>query len=289
MGGTSTSNQQSQSQLTPYSPATGTMNGLLGSIGSLAGSAGSLNSGQSDAINKVIANANGTPNFQPQINSGTYGLLNGGGAQSNDGAIKSNLGNYTAGMSTYTDPNYSTINSAPVRAALDQVASDTTNSVNSGWAAAGRDGSPGNAQALGRGIASAEAPLILNQANQDVATRTGALNSTYGAGNTTYGMLNDTQSNANTNFTNGIGSIGAGVTAENAAPTAEINAASQMFGIPASQLTTLLGAVSPVAAQFGTQTAQQQGSQTMSPIQQFAMMAQGIGNLMPKGPISFGS
>lgn len=289
MGGTSTSSQKSTSTLAPYSEAAGPMNGLLGQIANIAPSAGTLNAGQSDAINKVIANANGTPNYQPQINSGTYGLLNGGGATANNPAISSNLADFKTGMGTYTNPNYSTVSSAPVRAALDQVATDTTNAVNSNFAAAGRDGSPGNAQALGRGIAAAEAPILLNQANQDTATRFGALNSVYGAGNTTYGMLNDTNANANNNFLSGIGSIGAGVTAENAAPTAEINAASQQFGIPASQLTTLLGSVSPVAAQFGTQNASSQGTSTMSPAQQLAMIAAGLGGLMPKGNISFGS
>lgn len=289
MGGTSSTSQTSSQSLAPYAPATGSMNSILGSLGNLAPGAGSLNPAQSDALGKVISNANGTPNFQPQINAGNYGLLNGGGAQNNDGAIKSNLGGYTAGMSTYTDPNYSTVNSAPVRAALDQVATDTTNNVNGSFAASGRDGSPGNTQALARGIASGEAPIILNQANQDTATRTGALNSVYGAGNTTYGILNGNQGTANTNFTNGIGSIGAGVTAENAAPTAEVNAASQYFNIPASQLQTLLSSISPAAAQFGTQSGQSQGTQQMSGAQQFATIASGIGSLWPKGNISFGA
>lgn len=285
MGGTSNSTQTSSATLAPYSPASGPMNGILGQLGSMAPQAGTLNAGQTDALGRVISSSQGTPNFQPQINAGSYGLLNGGGAQSNDAAIKSNLGGYSAGMSTYTDPNYSTVNSAPVRAALNQVATDTTNNVNGSFAAAGRDGSPGNTQALARGIASAEAPIILNQANQDTATRTGALNSVYGAGNNTYGILNGNQAQANTNFSNGIGSIGAGVTANNAAPTAEINAASQYFGIPASQLQTLLGSISPVAAQFGTQNGQSQGTQTMSGAQQFATIANGFGSLIPKGNI----
>jgi len=289
MGGTSKTSQTSTSSLAPYDPANPSLQGILGGINNLVPQAGTLSSGQQGAINQVVSNANGMPNYNPAINSGTMGLLNGGGAQKNDTGILDNLTGYKTGMSAYTDPNYSTVNSPAVRAALDQVATDTTNNVNGSWAAAGRDGSPGNVQALGRGIAAAEAPIILNQANQDTATRTGALNSIYGAGNTTYGLLNGTQANANTNFTNGVGSVSAGLNAENAAPTATINALAQQFNIPASQLQTLLGAVSPVAAQFGTQNGTQTGESTMSPAQQFATIASGIGSLWPKGNISFGA
>jgi hypothetical protein len=172
---------------------------------------------------------------------------------------------------------------------LDQIRTDVTDQVNGAWAAAGRDGSPGNAQALGRGIAAGVAPVIANQYNVDNTNRINAAGALYGAGNQTYGMLNNNQQTANANFTNGIGTVSAGLNAENAAPTAAINAAAQRFGIPVSQLTTLLGGISPIAAQFGQNNGSATGTQEMSPIQQFAMMAQGVGNLFPKAPISFRS
>jgi hypothetical protein len=117
----------------------------------------------------------------------------------------------------------------------------------------------------------------------------GAATSLYGAGNTTYGLLNGNQNQANQNFTNGVGAVSSGLNAQNAAPTAAINAMAQQFNIPASQLQTLLGMVSPVAAQFGTQNGQSTGESTMSGAQQFATIAQGIGSLWPKGNISFGA
>jgi hypothetical protein len=289
LGGTSKTSQTQTSTLAPYEPASGALQGILGSVNKLVPQAGTLSADQQGVLNKVIANSNGTPDYSQPINSGVAGLLNGGGATKNDSAILDNLTGYRTGMSSYTDPNYSTVNSPAVRAALDQIATDTTNSVNGAWAAAGRDGSPGNVQALARGIAAGQAPVILNQANLDTATRTGALNSVYGAGNTTYGLLNGNQNQANTNFTNGIGAVSAGLNAQNAGPTAAINAMAQQFNIPASQLQTLLGMVSPVAAQFGTQNGHSEGESTMSGAQQFATIASGIGSLWPKGNISFGA
>lgn len=273
MGGTSTSSQTSSNTLAPYSAASGPMNGILGSLGNLSSSAGSLNPTESGAINKVIGNANGQPNYNPAITSGTLGLLNGGGATANNGAISSNLTNLQNGIVGQTASGANIGGNSALKPQLDQIATDTTNNINSNWAAAGRDGSPGNAQALGRGIAAGEAPVIANQYNTDTSNALNSANTLYGAGNTTYGMLNQNQAAANENFTNGIGAVSSGLTAENAAPTAAINAAAQQFNIPASQLTTLLGSISPVAAQFGTQNGTASGTQTMSPAQQFALMA----------------
>jgi len=288
MGGTSSSTQQSSSSVAPYSAAAGPMNGILGSLGSLSSSAGSLTPTESGAINQVISNSNGTPDYSTAINSGTAGLLNGGGANANNGAITQNLANYTSNIGSTANGSNIGANSA-LQSQLNAINTGVTHSVNSQFAAAGRDGSPANSMALGMGIAQGDAPVIANQYNTDVANQQAAAGNLYNAGNSTYGLLNSNQTQANTNFQNGVASIGNGLTAENAAPTAAINAAAQQFGIPASQLTTLLGSISPVAAQFGTQSGTSSGTQTMSPIQQLAMLMQGAGSLIPKQNISFGS
>lgn len=289
MGGTSTSKSTQTSQLAPYDPASGSLNGILSGINSLVPQAGTLSSGQQGAINQVVSNANGQPNYNPAIASGTTGLLNGGGAQSNDAAISNNLGMLQNGIVGQTASGANIGNNTALKAQLDTAAADTSQGINSSWAAAGRDGSPGNAQAVARGVAQAQAPIIASQYNQDVQNALNAGSTLYSAGNTTAGLLNGTQSTANSNFTNGIGAVSSGLNAENAAPTATINALAQQFNIPASQLTTLLGSVSPVAAQFGTNNGSSTSESTMSPVQQFALLASGLGSMMPKGPISFGS
>jgi hypothetical protein len=289
MGGTSTSKQTQSSTLAPYDPAAGSLTGILGGIDKLVPSAGTLSTGQQGAIDKVISNSNGQPNYNPAINSGTMGLLNGGGATKYDPQITANLDSLKNGILGQTASGANIGNNPALKAQIDQITTDATNQTNGAWAAAGRDGSPGNSQALGRGIASGVAPVLAAQYNTDVNNALGAATSLYGAGNTTYGLLNGNQANANTNFTNGIGAVSSGLNAQNAAPTAAINAMAQQFNIPASQLQTLLGMVSPVAAQFGTQNGQSTGENTMSGAQQFATIAQGIGSLIPKGPISFGA
>lgn len=288
MGGTSKTSQTQSSQLAPYSEAAGPMNGILGQISNLAPSAGTLTPGQSGALNTIESNAAaGTKTFAPTIQSGALGLLNGGGANNNNGAITQNLGDYKGLLESTANGSNMGANSA-LKPQLDAMAADITNNVNGSWAAAGRDGSPGNSQALGRGIATGLAPVVAGQYNTDNANRLNAAGSLYGAGNTTYGILNGNQQTANTNFTNGIGAAGQSIDASNYGANGALQAAAQRFGIPASQLTTLLGAVSPVAAQFGKQSGTSTGESQMSGAQQFALLANGFGSMMPKAPITFG-
>ncbi len=162
---------------------------------------------------------------------------------------------------------------------LDTLRSDVTNQVNSQFAAAGRDGSPGNLQALGRGIAQAEAPVISAQYNTDIGNQLNAANSLYGAGNTSYGLLNQDQAAANANAQAGVGVGTQALDAQNYGANAILAAEAQRQGIPVSQLTTLLGAISPVAQMFGTRSGSSNGTSTESGAQQFGQIAGGIGSL----------
>lgn len=281
MGGTSTSTQQSSSTLAPYSPAAGTMNGILGSVGNLAGQTG-VSPTSSNAINTAVNNGN---TLNTPLMSSALGLLNGGGANNNNGAISNNLSTLQNGIVGQTASGSNIGNDTALTNELQAVGTNAANTVNSGFAAAGRSGSPGQSAAMGTAITNAEAPLIQNQYNTDTTNALNAANTEYGAGNTTYGMLNANQAQADANQT-------AGATQGQAAQTNQSNiiAADQdNFNIPASQYQTLLGMVSPVAAQFGTQNGTSSGTQTMSPTQQLAMLMQGAGSLLPKGNISFGT
>jgi hypothetical protein len=287
MGGTSKSSQTQTQSLAPYDPANPALQGILGGLTGLVPQAG-LSGTASNALDTVVKNANtATGQFSPAITSGTIGLLNGGGATANDAAIKQNLADYK-GLLSSTASGANIGNNPALKAQLDQITTDVTNQTNGAWAAAGRDGSPGNAQALARGVASGVAPVIAAQYNADADRALGAAGAIYGAGNTTYGLLNGTNATANQNFTNGVGTAGAAIDASNYGANAALQAEAQRFGIPASQYATLLGSIAPIAAQFGTQTGHSEGEQQMSGAQQFAMIANGIGSLWPKGGISFG-
>jgi len=287
MGGTSKSSQTQTQSLAPYQPAQEGIQGILSGLTNMVPQAG-LSSNSSGALDTIVKNANtASGQFSPGVTNGTLGLLNGGGATANDGAIKQNLADYK-GLLADTASGANIGNNPGLQAQLDQIRNDVTAQTNGAWAAAGRDGSPGNAQALARGVASGVAPVIAAQYNADADRALGAASSIYGAGNTTYGLLNGTNATANENFTNGVGTAGKALDVTNFGANAALQAEAQKFGIPASQYATLLGSLAPIAAQFGTQTGHSEGEQQMSGAQQFAMIANGIGSMMPKGNISFG-
>lgn len=286
MGGTSNSTQQQTSQASPYAPATGALNGILGSLGGLAGSAGSLTPAQSSAINTLTANgAAGDPNAAAST-AGVAGLLSGGGANNNNGAISNNLSTYQGLLTPFANGSQVGANSA-LTPELNAINTGVTNQVNSQFAAAGRDGSPANSMALGMGIAQGDAPVIASQYNTDVGNQLNAASQLYGAGNSTYGLLNSNQAQNNANVSAGIAAAPTAYNETNAGANNVLNAQSMINGIPMSQLTTLLGSISPVAQAFGTQTGAGSGTNTMSGAQQFGTIASGIGSLMPKAPMSF--
>lgn len=278
MGGTSSTAQTQSSSLAPLAAGSSGIDGILGSLSSMAPGAASASPTQTGAINQIVSNSNGQPNYAPQISSGTFGLLNGGGANDNNAAITGNLGTLNSELGATANGSNIGANSA-LNGELSAINTGVTNQVNGQFAAAGRNGSPANSMALGMGIAQGDAPVIANQYNQDTANQLNAASTLYGAGNTTYGMLNSNQAAANSNFQNGIGAVSNGLTAENAAPNATLAAAAQQFGIPLSQLTSLLGAISPTAAQFGTQTGAANGTANMSGAQQFGLLAGGASNV----------
>jgi len=289
MGGTSHTSQTQTQSLAPYDPANPGLQGILGRLNGMVGQAG-LNSNQSNALDTIQRNATNAGNmFSPSVMSGTYGLLNGGGAQNNDAAIRANLTSLNSGILGQTASGANIGSNPALKAQLDQITTDVTNQTNGAWAAAGRDGSPGNAQALGRGIASGVAPVIAAQYNADTTNALNAANTLYGAGNTTYGILNGNQATANQNFSNGVGTAGNALDVSNYGANAALQAEAQRFGIPASQYQTLLGSIAPIAAQFGQNNGHSEGEQQMSGAQQFATIASGLGSLWPRGNISFGA
>jgi hypothetical protein len=277
MDGTSNSTQNQTSSTTPWSATTPSLNGILNSLGGLVPSAGAPTAAQTGAINTLTANGQaGDPNAAGST-AGVQGLLSGGGANANNSAITGNLSNYQSILNPYASGANIGSNSA-LTPQLNQIATDTANSVNSQFAAAGRDGSPANSMALGRGIAAGEAPVIASQYNTDQANQLGAANSLYGAGNTTYGMLNTNQAANNANVQAGIAADPTAYASTNAGANTVLGAQSNIFGIPASQLTTLLGSISPVAQAFGTQNGTSNGTNTMSGAQQFGLLAGGAAN-----------
>lgn len=249
--GQSSSQQTTQTQSGVGAPASGEISGLLSGLQGLEGTAG-LTPTESSAISQLTGiGAAGNP-YAAGTTGAVNGLLAGGGATSQNGNLSSNLANYTQGMSPYTAAGYSTVNNPQVQAALQAIQDGTTNSVNGQFAASGRSGSPANTMALARGIATGEAPIILNQANTDTATRLGALNSVYGAGNTTAGAISQNNQNAASNENAGINSVGTALNNSTWGPQTQIEAQQLAQSIPTSNLGLLAQIGVPLAQLYST-------------------------------------
>ena len=126
-------------------------------------------------------------------------------------------------------------------------------SINSQFAAAGRDFSGANQMAYGRGVAAAEAPVIAAQYNQDVANRISAANALYNAGNSTANTLSGMQQNYLANQGQGMAAMQSALDAQNYGANATLAAEAQRRGIPVQALGLLAQIGVPIAG-LGSQT-----------------------------------
>ncbi len=278
MGGQSSTTQTQQSQSAPWQAAQPMLQGILGQLGADLGNTG-LTSAESGALDTLQRNAAlGNP-YAGQIGSYAQSLLNGGGANAQAPNVQSNLANFQSQLSPYASG--SMIGNNPALAAqLAQIQTDVGNSVNSQFAAAGRDFSSANQMAYGRGVAAAEAPVIAAQYNQDVANRLAAANALYNAGNTTANTLAGMQQNYLSNQGQGVSAAQAALDAQNYGANATLSEEAQRRGIPVQALGLLAQIGTPIAG-LGTQSnGTTTGTQDMSGLQQFDALTSGIGSLL---------
>lgn len=286
MGGKSEQTTTQSSTTAPWESAQPMLQNILGQLNPLIQNSG-ISSAAQGAVNQLTANGQAGNPYAGQIGGVANNLLSGGGATSQAGNISNALSTYTGQVSPYAQPGYSSLNSPALQAALQQVRSDTSNQVNGAFAAAGRDMSGMNQQTLARGIAQAEAPLILNQFNQDTATQQNAANQLYGANNATSSLLGGLQQQQLANQVQGVQTASDALNANNYGPNTVLQAQQLQQQIPASTLGLLAQIGIPIAGlgsqNSGTATTQNQ----MSGAQQFATILGGIGSLIPKAPMTF--
>jgi hypothetical protein len=278
MGGQSSSTQTQQSQTAPWEAAQPMLQGILSQIGAGLNNVG-LTGAETGALNQLSQNAaQGNP-YAGQIGDYAQSLLNGGGANAQTGNVQSNLGTFRDQLTPYAGG--SMIGNNPALAAqLAQIQADVGNSVNSQFAAAGRDMSGANQMAYGRGVAAGEAPVIAAQYNQDVANQINAANALYNAGNTTAGTLSGMQQNYLSNQGQGVTAAQSAVDARNYGANATLAAEAQRRGIPVQALGLLAQIGIPIAGLGSQSNGTSTGTQQMSGAQQFATLASGIGNLL---------
>ncbi len=278
MGGQSTTSQTQQSQTAPWQAAQPDLQSILGQLNPLITNSG-LTPTESSAINQLSQNAaQGNP-FTGQITGLASNLLNGGNATAQAPALQSGLSTLQSQLTPFA--NGSMVGNDPaLQAQLAQIATDTTNQVNGQFAAAGREFSGANQQALARGIAQGEAPVIASQYNQDVANQLNAANSLFGAQNTTSNALSGLNQQALANQLQGVSSTQDALNARNYAPQQQLALAQLAQSIPAQNLQLLAQIGVPIAG-LGSQTnSNTQGTQDMSGAQQFGTIAGGLGSLL---------
>jgi hypothetical protein len=278
MGGQSSSTQTQQSQTAPWQAAQPMLQGILGQLGSGLNNTG-LTGAETGALNTLQRNAaQGNP-YAGQIGGYAQSLLGGGGANAQAGNVQSNLGAFRSQLTPYA--NGSMIGNNPALAAqLAQIQTDVGNSVNSQFAAAGRDLSGANQMAYGRGVAAGEAPVIASQYNQDVGNQINAANALYNAGNTTAGALSGMQQNYLANQGQGVTAAQSALDAQNYGANATLAEEAQRRGIPVQALGLLANIGLPIAGLGSQSNGTTAGTQQMAGAQQFGNIAQGIGSLL---------
>lgn len=286
MGGQSTSTQTVQSQSAPWAAAQPALQAMLGQINTGLNNTG-LTSAESSALDTLKNNAAAGNPYAGQIAGYAQSLLNGGGATAQSGNVQDNLTSYRDRLTPYA--NGSMVGSNPaLMAQLAQIRSDVGDSVNSQFAAAGRDFSGANLMAYGRGVAAAEAPVIAAQYNQDVANQLAAAGALYNAGNTTANTLTQMQQSDLANRGQGVAAAQAALDAQNYGANATLAAEAQRRGIPVQAL-GLLAQIGVPIAQLGTQgNSTTTGTQQKSGADQFATLAGGISDLMSPFKFNFG-
>lgn len=247
MGSSNSNTTQSQTSTTaPGAMTAPTVQSILGQLNPLIANSG-LTQPETAAIGQLTENGQAGNPYAAAEGANATKLLAGGGATDQNGALTDNLSTLKSTLSPYTDPNYSTVDSPAVARAMQAAHAATGNSINSQFAAANRSGSGLNVQNLAQGFENADAPILLNQANLDTATRIGAANTLYGAGNTTSGAITGNNQTALGNQQAGVGAATSALNAANWGPQSVIAAQELGKSIPAADLGMLAQIGIPLA------------------------------------------
>jgi hypothetical protein len=262
MGGqtTTTQNQSQQSQTQPWAAAQPQLMGLLANLGQ----ADTGVSPQQSAATAALTSMTGSlPNFAPQLTNTANSLL--GGGPSYGGILSGAYNNVQGALSPYLDPARLNPMSTPgFSQALGGLGSNITNQINDQFAAAGRDLSPGNSQALAYGLAQGEAPMIASQYNANVNNQLAAANALFGAGNTTASGLTGLSQTAFGNQLQGANLAGQIPGLLTGPAQAQLAAANTAHGLPLQNLAQYESLLTPLA-QLGSQTSgTSQGTTTQS-------------------------
>lgn len=269
-----TSTQNQSGSISPYAPTQNELSSILNNIGGINPQ---VTSTQNQALSTIANNAANAPNYGPQAQSIANNLLTGG--QNFQTMVSGAYNQYQGAVSPVLNSSLDPTQTPGLSDALATIRNDVTNSVNGTFAGAGRDMSGLNQQALARGIAQGEAPVIVGQYNQNVANRLNAANGLLGGAQSSANSLSGLQQ---TQFGNQLQGLDTGVNGVSAAMNApamqQLQAAAQAYGLPIQNLAQLEALTIPIAG-LGKQytgTANANSETTNSP-SLLSQIGQGVG------------
>lgn len=263
MGGSTQQTQTTHSTTQPWQPTQPVLQNIVGQIGQQTGNTGPTQN-QTSAFQTLTANAqNGNP-YAGQIGMLANTLLSGGPDRT--GMVNDAWSQYQANLSPFASGQYVDPSQNPaLQGYLNTAANDATNRVNSYFAGAGRDLSGKNAEALGRGISAATAPILYDAYNQERARQLGAIGNLFTGGLGAAGALSGLDQTA-------LGNQQAGIGASTAALQANDSAANQLLAVEAMQqqlpwqnLGMLSNLITPIAS-LGGQTNSTTTGTTQQPL-----------------------
>lgn len=277
-GRSSGTTNTSQTQHTdPYGP---TQAGITSLVSGLSGINPGLTSTETGALDALSANAQAGNPYAPKIGDVATSLL--GGGPDRTGIVNDAYAQYKgdlspvaagAGLDPSTNPQ--------LQGYLSTIQDDVAKRVNGMFAGAGRDLSGANLNALGRGIAAGTAPVLYGAYNDAVNRQDAARDKLYGAGGATAGLLSGLDQASLGNQQAGIGAAASAMNAKDSSLMQTLAIEAQRRGIPLNTITSLLGPLAGIGAQFGTTSGSgtTNTTQQMSGAQQFALISGALRNL----------
>lgn len=290
MPGAGDTKQQTQQQSVsdPWKPAQPFLQNVLGKLQEGLGSTG-LTGNESNALSQLEQNSGTAGRFAPAVNDYATKMLAGGGANDQAGAVNQNYQRYVNQTNPLaSNTNYDPYSTPGLKDALSTMTGDITQGVNGQFAAAGRDFSGMNSQALGRGLTQGLAPTLVGQYNANRDAQQGAAGNLYNAGNTNAGILSGFQQQSLQNQGQGINAADAALNAQNAGPNSLLTAEAQRKGIPMQNLGLLAQLGIPIAGLGGQSSGSSNSTLTASPLDQLGK-AVGIGTSLFGGGGAGGS
>lgn len=285
MGGKSEQTTTQSSQTAPWAAAQPALQGILGQLNGLIPNSG-LSSTASGALDQLQQSANQGNPYAGQIDAYTQNLLNGGGANAQAGNIQSGFDAYKAQVNPLaSNTNYDPMQTPGLADALATLKNDISGSVNGQFAAAGRDFSGANQQALSRGLTQGLAPVIVDQYNKNIQNQQTAAGNLYNASNTNGGLLAGLNQQSLANQGQGVTTANDALAAKNYGATQTLNLEQLRQSIPAQNLGLLANIGVPIAGLGSQSSGTSNTTNQMSGADQFGKIAGGINNLI--NPLKF--